>query len=99
MRGHESIRASCPGRGATRSVGTQTRDRTRHRVSRDPGSAAHRFALRCARDTKQSLRMTALWTTDDMAAAMRAEKSGALPAEVSGISIDSRSMARGEAFF
>ncbi|HXD43609.1 MAG TPA: UDP-N-acetylmuramoylalanyl-D-glutamyl-2,6-diaminopimelate--D-alanyl-D-alanine ligase [Pseudolabrys sp.] len=43
--------------------------------------------------------MAALWTTDDMAAAMRAEKSGALPADVSGISIDSRSMARGEAFF
>src|SRR5690348_6258301 len=43
--------------------------------------------------------MTALWTTDDMAVAMRAEKSGALPADISGISIDSRSMARGEAFF
>jgi UDP-N-acetylmuramoyl-tripeptide--D-alanyl-D-alanine ligase len=43
--------------------------------------------------------MSALWTTDDMTAAMRAEKSGALPAGVSGLSIDSRSMARGEAFF
>src|SRR5690242_13701951 len=43
--------------------------------------------------------MAALWTTDDMAAAMRAEKSGALAADDSGISIDSRSMARGEAFF
>jgi len=43
--------------------------------------------------------MAALWTTDDMAAAMRAEKSVTLPAEVSGISIDSRSAARGEAFF
>ena len=43
--------------------------------------------------------MTALWTLDDMAAAMRAEKSGALPADVSGISIDSRSIAKGEAFF
>ncbi|HEY1473278.1 MAG TPA: UDP-N-acetylmuramoylalanyl-D-glutamyl-2,6-diaminopimelate--D-alanyl-D-alanine ligase [Pseudolabrys sp.] len=43
--------------------------------------------------------MTALWTLDDMAAAMRAQKSGVLPAEVPGISIDSRSMAKGEAFF
>jgi UDP-N-acetylmuramoyl-tripeptide--D-alanyl-D-alanine ligase len=34
-----------------------------------------------------------------MAAAMRAEKSGALPADISGISIDSRSMTKGEAFF
>ena len=43
--------------------------------------------------------MTALWTLDAMAAAMRADKSGALPAEVPGLSIDSRSMAKGEAFF
>lgn len=43
--------------------------------------------------------MTVLWTLDAMAAAMRAEKSGALPAQVTGISIDSRSMAKGEAFF
>ena len=43
--------------------------------------------------------MTSLWTLSDMAAAMRAEKSGALPAEVPGISIDSRSIGKGEAFF
>jgi len=43
--------------------------------------------------------MTALWTVEAMAAAMRAEKQGVLPAEVTGISIDSRSIARGEAFF
>jgi UDP-N-acetylmuramoyl-tripeptide--D-alanyl-D-alanine ligase len=43
--------------------------------------------------------MTPLWTLDAMAAAMRAEKSGALPADASGISIDSRSLAKGEAFF
>ena len=43
--------------------------------------------------------MTALWTVDAMAAAMRAERSGALPDGISGISIDSRSLARGEAFF
>jgi UDP-N-acetylmuramoyl-tripeptide--D-alanyl-D-alanine ligase len=40
-----------------------------------------------------------LWTLTDMAAAMRADKSGALPENVTGISIDSRSLARGEAFF
>jgi len=43
--------------------------------------------------------MIALWTLDDMAAAMRAEKSGAMPTEVPGISIDSRSITKGEAFF
>jgi UDP-N-acetylmuramoyl-tripeptide--D-alanyl-D-alanine ligase len=43
--------------------------------------------------------MTVLWTVDDMAAAMRTEKSAALPDEVSGISIDSRTLVKGEAFF
>ena len=43
--------------------------------------------------------MTALWTLDAMAAAMKAERAGALPAAVSGISIDSRTTARGDAFF
>ena len=43
--------------------------------------------------------MSTLWTVDAMAAAMRAEKSGALPADVSGLSIDTRSLAKGEAFF
>src|ERR1022692_2529469 len=43
--------------------------------------------------------MSALWTLDAMAAAMRADKSGPLTFEVPGLSIDSRSMAKGEAFF
>ena len=43
--------------------------------------------------------MTALWTISDMAAAMKADASGALPDGVSGISIDTRSIAPGEAFF
>jgi UDP-N-acetylmuramoyl-tripeptide--D-alanyl-D-alanine ligase len=43
--------------------------------------------------------MNALWTVDAMAAAMRAEKSGALPADIAGISIDSRGIGAGEAFF
>jgi UDP-N-acetylmuramoyl-tripeptide--D-alanyl-D-alanine ligase len=43
--------------------------------------------------------MTALWTVADMAKAMRAEKSGALPPDVPGISIDSRNLVKGEAFF
>jgi UDP-N-acetylmuramoyl-tripeptide--D-alanyl-D-alanine ligase len=43
--------------------------------------------------------MSILWTLDDMAAATHADKSGALPADVPGISIDSRSIAKGEAFF
>jgi UDP-N-acetylmuramoyl-tripeptide--D-alanyl-D-alanine ligase len=43
--------------------------------------------------------MTALWTLDAMAAAMRAEKTGALPAEIGGISIDSRTLGKGDAFF
>jgi UDP-N-acetylmuramoyl-tripeptide--D-alanyl-D-alanine ligase len=43
--------------------------------------------------------MSELWTLNDMAAAIAAEKSGKLPADVSGVSIDSRSVAKGEAFF
>jgi UDP-N-acetylmuramoyl-tripeptide--D-alanyl-D-alanine ligase len=43
--------------------------------------------------------MSALWSVDDMAKAMRAEKSGALPASISGISIDSRTAEKGDAFF
>jgi UDP-N-acetylmuramoyl-tripeptide--D-alanyl-D-alanine ligase len=41
----------------------------------------------------------ALWTVDAMAAAMGAERRGALPQSVSGLSIDSRTVAPGEAFF
>ena len=43
--------------------------------------------------------MTSLWTVQDMAAAMRADRSGALPDGVTGISIDSRTIGPGEAFF
>jgi UDP-N-acetylmuramoyl-tripeptide--D-alanyl-D-alanine ligase len=42
---------------------------------------------------------SALWTTEAMAAAMGAERQGALPQSVSGLSIDSRSLLPGEAFF
>src|SRR5271168_5109947 len=41
----------------------------------------------------------ALWTVEAMATAMGAERHGALPQSISGISIDSRSIAPGEAFF
>jgi UDP-N-acetylmuramoyl-tripeptide--D-alanyl-D-alanine ligase len=40
-----------------------------------------------------------LWTSSEMAAAMRAAVNGALPPEISGISIDSRTIASGEAYF
>jgi UDP-N-acetylmuramoyl-tripeptide--D-alanyl-D-alanine ligase len=40
-----------------------------------------------------------LWTVEDMAAAMDAVRQGRLPPAVSGISIDSRTIGRGEAFF
>jgi UDP-N-acetylmuramoyl-tripeptide--D-alanyl-D-alanine ligase len=40
-----------------------------------------------------------LWTIDAMAQAMRAERQGALPETISGLSIDSRSLQPGEAFF
>ncbi|MGA2288374.1 UDP-N-acetylmuramoylalanyl-D-glutamyl-2,6-diaminopimelate--D-alanyl-D-alanine ligase [Bradyrhizobium sp.] len=40
-----------------------------------------------------------LWTSGAMAAAMRAEVSGALPEAVSGLSIDSRTIAPGEGYF
>jgi UDP-N-acetylmuramoyl-tripeptide--D-alanyl-D-alanine ligase len=41
----------------------------------------------------------ALWTVDAMRAAMHAEVSGALPRDITGISIDSRTIAPGEAYF
>jgi UDP-N-acetylmuramoyl-tripeptide--D-alanyl-D-alanine ligase len=41
----------------------------------------------------------ALWTVDAMAAAMGAQRQGALPQSVSGLSIDSRTIASGDAFF
>jgi UDP-N-acetylmuramoyl-tripeptide--D-alanyl-D-alanine ligase len=40
-----------------------------------------------------------LWTSSEMAAAMRAAVNGALPPEISGLSIDSRTIAPGEAYF
>jgi UDP-N-acetylmuramoyl-tripeptide--D-alanyl-D-alanine ligase len=40
-----------------------------------------------------------LWTLDAMANAMRAARSGRLPPSIPGLSIDSRSIERGEAFF
>lgn len=42
---------------------------------------------------------TPLWTADAMAKAMRAKPHGALPVAISGISIDTRTVAAGEAFF
>jgi len=41
----------------------------------------------------------ALWTLEEMASAMGAERAGQVPASVAGLSIDSRSLAPGEAFF
>jgi UDP-N-acetylmuramoyl-tripeptide--D-alanyl-D-alanine ligase len=43
--------------------------------------------------------MSGLWTLTDMAAAMRADTAGALPADTNGISIDSRNLAKGDIFF
>lgn len=43
--------------------------------------------------------MTALWTVGDMAAAMRARAEGVAAREVTGISIDSRTLEPGDAFF
>src|SRR5437588_7775219 len=40
-----------------------------------------------------------LWTVEAMAAAMQAGRSGPLPRSIPGISIDTRSIAPGEAFF
>ena len=40
-----------------------------------------------------------LWTVDEMTAAMGAERQGPLPSAISGISIDSRTVAPGDAFF
>ena len=43
--------------------------------------------------------MSVLWSVDAMVAAMGADRAGALPAGISGISIDSRTLSRGDAFF
>ncbi|MGB9209188.1 MAG: Mur ligase family protein, partial [Pseudolabrys sp.] len=43
--------------------------------------------------------MSALWTLDAMVTAMHADRAGSLPKDVSGISIDSRTLAKGDAFF
>src|SRR5215467_3874276 len=43
--------------------------------------------------------MSTLWSIDEMAAVMKADRAGTLPAETSGISIDSRTLSRGDAFF
>src|SRR5205085_11852388 len=40
-----------------------------------------------------------LWTVDAMAQAMRAARAGMLPESVPGLSIDTRTMAPGDAFF
>src|SRR6266851_2281881 len=40
-----------------------------------------------------------LWAVDAMATAMHAARAGALPPSVPGISIDTRTVARSEAFF
>jgi UDP-N-acetylmuramoyl-tripeptide--D-alanyl-D-alanine ligase len=42
---------------------------------------------------------TPLWTSSDMAAAMRAAVNGVLPQAITGLSIDSRTIASGEAYF
>jgi len=43
--------------------------------------------------------MSALWTSEAMATAMNAQGSGVLPADVTGVSIDSRTVGKGAAFF
>jgi len=43
--------------------------------------------------------MSALWSVENMATAMGAERQGPVPQAVSGISIDSRTIGRNEAFF
>ena len=43
--------------------------------------------------------MSSLWTLDAMREAMHAEGAGALPTDLSGISIDSRTLVKGDAFF
>src|ERR1700716_1960063 len=43
--------------------------------------------------------VTPLWTSGEMAQAMRASINGALPEAISGLSIDSRTIAPGDAYF
>src|SRR5262249_21007047 len=48
---------------------------------------------------RKGLMTTPLWTSDAMAQAMRAGRAGTLPAAVPGISIDTRTIGPGDAFF
>src|SRR4029078_5988553 len=43
--------------------------------------------------------MSALWSIEAMSDAMQAERTGNLPTGISGISIDSRTLSKGDAFF
>src|ERR1700731_2301082 len=60
-RGRRNLEALFPGRSAARSDALQTRDRYILGVWNDPGSAAHRFALRRVREMK-TLRPISLQT-------------------------------------
>ncbi len=48
---------------------------------------------------QDDMSVQSLWTLDAMASAMRARREGPLPASVGGISIDSRTLSAGDAFF
>src|SRR5262249_57181411 len=56
-----------------------------------PRGSSHRIAGQSA--------MSRLWALDSMSGAMRAQGAGALPTGVNGISIDSRTLVKGDAFF
>src|SRR5580704_1384561 len=58
------IRSSFPGRGAARSGAPLFRDRSKFCECYDPGSAAHRFAPRCAREKLSASRVAAVGVED-----------------------------------
>jgi UDP-N-acetylmuramoyl-tripeptide--D-alanyl-D-alanine ligase len=66
-----------------------------------PFAPKNALTLHRIRDTPGRRRVESepLWTLDAMAAAMNATRHGALPSAVPGLSIDTRTIAPGEAFF
>ena len=73
------------------------RDRT---DCRRPHLAVQRSRCGCVSACAEGrMSATPLWTSAAMAAAMRASSNGALPEAVTGLSIDSRTIAPGEAYF
>ena len=97
----EAIRTAICGAAAGRRAADRRqgpRDRTDRRQPHACRSAITRRLNRGA-DIEGGMSAMPLWTSGAMAQAMRAQIAGALPEAITGLSIDSRTIAPGEAYF